>query len=90
MRSFQGLVPAPAPFFYVVVKKVELTTIAWWQVLHYYILTTIAKTRLKNKMGFAFGSLLCTTKKHSIWGASFCFKKYYKEEIQFLNLIIYS
>ena len=41
-------------------------------------------------MEFAFGSLPCTTKKHSIWGASFCFKKYYKEEIQFLNLIIFS
>lgn len=41
-------------------------------------------------MEFAFGSLPRTTKKHSIWGASFCFKKYYKEEIQFLNLIIFS
>jgi len=26
----------------------------------------------------------------TIRGASFCFKKYYKEEIQFLNLIIFS
>ena len=54
----------------------------------------IPKVRWKKSMEFAFGSLPCTTKKHSFRGASFfliiCFKKYYKEEIQFLNLIIFS